>query len=151
MSANGPVSVADPGARDGRGGEVAIVGGGLAGFVVYATLLRGGVLPESVTVFDPVGPDPAAAWRRRAESIRQRRMRSESEGHCLPTSFPGLAARAAVRRRNPWPLVQSVCDRFQPTVEEFLDHVSELRRRIPWDDAVVTRRVERVAAVDGGF
>jgi cation diffusion facilitator CzcD-associated flavoprotein CzcO len=129
--------------------EVAIVGGGLAGFVAYATLLYGGV--EDVTVFDPSGGDPAAAWRRRAESIRQRRMRSESDGHCLPTSFPGLAVRSAVRRRSPWPLVQSVCDRYHPTVSEFVGHVEALRARLGWDDAVVPRRIGRILAVEGGF
>src|SRR6478752_3332650 len=101
--------------------DVAVVGGGLAGLVAYATLRHGGV--EDVTVFDAAGRDPAAAWRRRAEAIRQRRMRSESDGHCLPTSFPGLAVRAALRRGRPWPLVQSVWRGYHPTVGEFLEHV----------------------------
>ena len=125
----------------------AVVGGGLAGFVSYLTLRHGGV--EDVVVFDAGGADPAAAWRRRAESIRQRRMRSESDGHCLPTSFPGLAVRAAVRRRDPRPLLASVCDRYHPTVAEFLEHVEELRVRSAWDP--VQERIERVRAVEGGF
>jgi cation diffusion facilitator CzcD-associated flavoprotein CzcO len=129
--------------------DVAVVGGGLAGFVAYSTLRHGRV--EDVTVFDPSGADPASAWRSRAESIRQRRMRSESDGHCLATSFPGLAVRSAVRRRNPWPVVQSACDRYHPTVGEFLEHVSEVRRRSGWDEAVTPRRVARIRAVDGGF
>lgn len=129
--------------------ECGIVGGGLAGFVAYATLRYGGV--EDVSVFDPGGADPAAAWRRRAAAIRQRRMRSESDGHCLPTSFPGLAVRSALRRRNPWPLVESVCDRYHPTVPEFLQHVETLRSRLGWDEALVPRRVARIRAVDGGF
>ncbi len=132
-------------------GRCAIVGGGLAGFVAFTTLVHGGVEPGDVTVFSGSGADPAAAWRRRAESIRQREMRSESDGHCLPTSFPGLAVRAAVRRRNPWPLVQTVCDRYHPTVSEFLDHVEAQRRRSGWDDRVVARRIERIRAADGGF
>ncbi len=41
--------------------------------------------------------DPAAAWRGRAEAIRQREMRSESDGHCLAASWPGLAVRAALQ------------------------------------------------------
>jgi hypothetical protein len=129
--------------------ECAIVGGGLAGFVAYTTLRHGGV--EDVTVFEPGGTDPAGAWRVRAEAIRQRRMRSESDGHCLPTTFPGLAVRSSARRRNPWPLVQSVCDRYHPTVAEFLGHVESVRTRSSWDGAVVPRRIERIAAVDGGF
>ena len=65
--------------------SVAIVGGGLGGFIAHATLVHGGVPPEDVTVFDATGVDPAAAWRVRAASIRQQHMRSESDGHCLPT------------------------------------------------------------------
>ena len=129
--------------------EVAIVGGGLAGLVAFGTLRHGGV--EDVAVFDAGGRDPAAAWRRRSEAIRQRRMRSESDGHCLPTSFPGLAVRAAARRANPWPLVQSVCGGYHPTVTEFLEHVGEARERTGWDAAVSEQRVERIRAVEGGF
>ena len=104
--------------------RVAIVGGGLAGFVAYLTLRRGGV--EDVTVFSTEA-DPAAAWRRRAAAIRQTHMRSESDGHCLPTSFPGLAVREARRRRSLTPLAASVCNRYHPTVESFLGHVEEQR------------------------
>lgn len=131
--------------------SVAVVGGGLAGFVAYATLVYGGLEPADVAVFDPSGTDPAAAWRRRAAAIRQRRMRSESDGHCLPTSFPGLAVRAAVRRRSPWPLVQTACDAYRPSVAEFLEHVDEVRGRTAWDNVVVRARVERIRAIDGGF
>src|SRR5438552_722063 len=128
----------------------AVVGGGLAGLVAYATLRHGGLAPDEIAVFGP-DPDPAAAWRVRAESIRQQRMRSESNGHVAATSFPGLAVQAALRRGNPWPLAQSVCDRYRPTVEEFLDHVGEVRRRSGWDESFRPARVERVRAVDGGF
>jgi hypothetical protein len=78
-------------------------------------------------------------------------MRSESDGHCLPASFPGLAVRAAARSGSPWPLLQSVCNRYHPTVAEFLEHVDELRGRSGWDAAVVPARVEEIRAVDGGF
>src|SRR5881394_4071472 len=98
--------------------RIAIVGGGLAGFTAYATLLHGGVDADEVTVFTDSGADPAASWRRRAESIRQRRMRSESDGHCLPTSFPGLAFSSVRSRRSLRPLVESVLDRYHPTVDE---------------------------------
>src|SRR5919204_2065375 len=128
--------------------RVAIVGGGLSGFVSYLTLRRGGI--EDVAVFSTEA-DPAAAWRRRAAAIRQTHMRSESDGHCLPTSFPGLAVREARRRRSPAPLVRSVCDRYTPTVEDFLAHVEEARARSRWDERVRLARVERVRAVDGGF
>ena len=126
--------------------RVAIVGGGLAGFVAYLTLRRGGI--DDVTVFSPEA-DPAAAWRRRAAAIRQTHMRSESGGHCLPASFPGLAVRDAHRRRSLAPLVASVCDRYHPTVASFLEHVDEQRRSSGWSPTPA--RVERVRAVEGGF
>jgi cation diffusion facilitator CzcD-associated flavoprotein CzcO len=131
--------------------SVAIVGGGLAGFTAYATLVHGGLEPSDVAVFDGSGADPAAVWRQRAAAIRQRRMRSESDGHCLATTFPGLAVREARRRRSVAPLALSVADRYRPTVEDFLAHVEELRRRVGWDDSLRPTRVERIRAVDGGF
>ncbi len=130
--------------------RVAIVGSGLGGFVAFAALRRGGLEPAEIAVFG-ADADPAAAWRPRAAAIRQRLMRSESDGHCAPTSFPGLAAREAVRRRDLAPLVLSVCDRYRPTVQEFLGHVAELRERSRWDESVVLGRVERITAVDDGF
>jgi hypothetical protein len=129
---------------------VAVVGSGLAAFTAYQTLRRGGLGPGEIAVFGH-DLDPAAAWRVRAAAIRQREMRSESDGHCLPTSFPGLAFRSVRRRRSPLPLLRSIADRYHPTVDEFLDHVEELRERSRWDESVVRRRVERVAAVGGGF
>ncbi|HUP33314.1 MAG TPA: hypothetical protein VM184_09810 [Gaiellaceae bacterium] len=131
--------------------RVAIVGSGLGGLVAYATLRHGGLLaPGEIAIFGD-HEHPAAAWRPRAEAIRQRLMRSESDGHCSPTSFPGLAAREALRRRDLAPLVLSVCDRYRPTVPDFLRHVDELRERSGWDESLVPGRVERVRAVVGGF
>ncbi|HEY2374254.1 MAG TPA: hypothetical protein VGH82_17165 [Gaiellaceae bacterium] len=129
---------------------VAVVGSGLAGFTAYQTLRRGGLEPGEIAVFG-TDADPAAVWRRRAEAIRQREMRSESDGHCLATSFPGLAVREAWRRRSPAPLVSSVLDRYHPTVDEFLSHVEQLRDRSGWDGSVRGTRIERIRAVDGGF
>ena len=85
----------------------------------------------------------------RAGAIRQRRMRSESDGHCAPRSFPGLAVRAALRRKSPVPLVESWLDRYRPSVDEFLEHVEEVRVQTGWDESFRLRRVARVSAVDG--
>jgi cation diffusion facilitator CzcD-associated flavoprotein CzcO len=134
--------------RDRR--SVAIVGSGLAGFTVYQALRRAGLHPEQIVVLGTQA-DPAGAWRWRAAAIRQREMRSESDGHCRPATFPGLAVRSALRRRSPAPLVASVLDRYHPSVAEFLDHVEELRERSGWDRSLRQARVERVRAVDGGF
>jgi cation diffusion facilitator CzcD-associated flavoprotein CzcO len=130
--------------------RIAIVGGGLAGFVSYLTLQKGGIDDDEIKVFSTEA-DPAAAWRRRAAAIRQTHMRSESDGHCLPTSFPGLAVREARHRRSPAPLLASLVDRYHPTVDDFLAHVEELRVASDWPRRLVRARIERVRAVDGGF
>jgi hypothetical protein len=116
----------------------------------HATLRKGGLEPAEIAVFG-TDRDPAAVWRVRSAAIRQRRMRSESDGHCAPSSFPGLAVRTAFRRRSPTPLVESLFDRYHPTVGEFLEHVDELRVATGWDESFHAARVERVRAVDGGF
>jgi cation diffusion facilitator CzcD-associated flavoprotein CzcO len=129
--------------------RVAVVGSGLAGFTAYQTLRRA-FRPEEIAVFG-TDDDPAATFRSRAAAIRQREMRSESDGHCLPTSFPGLSFRSAVRRRSPAPLIGSLLDRYHPTVEEFLAHVERRRERSGWDRSLHPGRVERIRAVEGGF
>jgi cation diffusion facilitator CzcD-associated flavoprotein CzcO len=129
--------------------SVAVVGSGLAGFTASQTLRRE-LEPGEISVFG-TDADPAAAWRLRAAAIRQREMRSESDGHCLPTSFPGLAFSSARRRRSVRPLVESMLDRYHPTVDDFLAHVERLRDRSRWDESLVLRRVECVQAVNGRF
>ncbi|NUR78741.1 MAG: hypothetical protein HOQ28_20940 [Thermoleophilia bacterium] len=128
----------------------AIVGSGLAALAAYATLRHGEVEPEEIVVFGS-HEDPTAVWRVRAASIRQARMRSESEGHLAPASFPGLAVREALRRRSAMPLLQTVVNRYHPTVDDFLAHASEVRTRSGWDKSFRAQRVERVRALAGGF
>jgi cation diffusion facilitator CzcD-associated flavoprotein CzcO len=123
--------------------RAAVVGGGLAGFTAYQTLRRG-LRADEIAVFDPSG-EPSAAWARRAGAIRQTHMRSESDGHCLPASFPGLAVREAVRRGSPAPVLRSLANRYNPTVPDFLAHVDELRSRSGWDASL---RREHVARID---
>src|SRR4051812_45927198 len=128
----------------------AIVGSGLAALAAYATLRHRGLEPAEIAVFG-THEDPTEPWKIRAAAIRQRRMRSESDGHLAPASFPGLAVRAALRRRDPRPLLASVANRYHPTVDEFLAHGGELCARSGWERSFRPRRVERVCAVDGGF
>src|SRR4029450_1977853 len=130
--------------------QCAIVGGGLAGFIAYVTLRHGGLQPAEIAVFG-TDQDPVSAWRPRAEAIRQRRMRSESDGHCYPRSFPGLAPREGLRTGDPTPLVQTVCNRYRPTVRKFLRHVEELRERSGWDTSFHVQRVGRIRAVVDGL
>src|SRR3954470_10271047 len=104
--------------------RVAIVGGGLSGFVAFLALRRAGI--EDVTVFAP-DADPAGTFRVRAAAIRQTHMRSESDGHVAPATFPGLGVRDALAPRSPKPLVATILDRYHATVETFLGHVDAQR------------------------
>jgi len=128
----------------------AIVGSGIASLAAYATLRHGGIASSEIVVFG-TDDDPTAAWRTRAAAIRQQRMRSESDGHLAPASFPGLAVRAALRGQGIQPLLESVTNRYHPTVEEFLAHADEVRERSGWDGSFRRRRVEWIRAVSGGF
>jgi len=129
--------------------RVAIVGSGLAGFTAYQTLRRELGTGE-IAVFG-TDDDPAGAFRRRALAIRQRAMRSESDGHCRPAAFPGLALRSVVRRRSLAPLAETATDRYHPTLDEFLDDVARLRERSGWDESLRLERVRQVRPVAGGF
>ena len=128
----------------------AIVGSGLAGLTAYATLRHGGLEAGEIAVFGEE-PDPAAAWRRRAAAIRQTHMRSESDGHPYPTTFPGLAAREAVARRDLVLPLRSLLDRYRPTVAEFLAHVERVRERTGWEASFRRTRIRDIRSVDGGF
>ena len=74
----------------------AVVGSGLAALAAFATLRHGGLEPEQIRVVG-TDEDPTTVWRGRAAAIRQRRMRSESEGHLGATSFPGLSVQETMR------------------------------------------------------
>ena len=112
----------------------AIVGSGLAALASYATLRHAGVPSEEIAVFG-THADPTAVWRERAASIRQRRMRSESDGHLAATGFPGLA----VREGTFTALARSVTNRYHPTVDLFLAHADEVRARTGMGDIHVRR------------
>ena len=130
--------------------RVAIVGSGLAGLVAYATLRARGVAADEISVYGDTA-DPAAAWRMRAEAIRQRQMRSESDGHPFPRTFPGLAVREAARTLDPAPLVLSVADRYRPSVSTFLDAVERVRERSGWDSSLDEGRISLLTPCHGGF
>lgn len=128
----------------------AIVGSGLAALASYATLRRRGIAAEEIVVFG-TDEDPTTAWRGRAEAIRQQRMRSESEGHLAPASFPGLALREAAHRASVGPLLATLANRYHPSVEEFLSHADEVRVRSSWSQSFVPQRIARIRAVGNGF
>jgi cation diffusion facilitator CzcD-associated flavoprotein CzcO len=130
--------------------RVAIVGSGLAALAAHATLRHVGVAAEEIAVFG-TDADPTSAFRRRAEAIRQRRMRSESDGHLAAASFPGLAVREASIQVWMRPLLPTISNRFHPSLDSFLHHAAGVRERSGWERSFHERRISRIQAVDGGF
>ena len=128
----------------------AIVGSGLAALAGYATLRHGGVPASEIAVFG-THDDPLELWLARATSIRQQRMRSESDGHLAAAAFPGLALREVVRRGSVVALAQTATNRYHPRVDDFVAHAHRVAERSGWSESFVSRRVESVRAVDGGF
>jgi hypothetical protein len=128
----------------------AIVGSGLAALAAYAALRHAGVAAGEIAVFG-THEDPTEVWRTRAAAIRQRRMRSESDGHLGAAAFPGLAVREAARRLSPAPLAATLANRYHPAVEDFLAHAQRLRARSGWDESFRRQRIGAIASVDGGF
>src|SRR5205085_8746749 len=45
----------------------------------------------------------------------------------------------------------SLCDRYHPSVAEFLEHVEEVRERSGWDSSFRPARIDEVRAVEHGF
>jgi hypothetical protein len=125
----------------------AIVGSGLAALTAKAALADAGI---GAVVFGDE-PDPAAVWRRRAAAIRQTHMRSESDGHCRPRTFPGLAVRDALRTGDASYLVLSVTNRYRPSVDAFLADVDAVRRDSGWDASFRHGRIAKIRPVAGGF
>jgi cation diffusion facilitator CzcD-associated flavoprotein CzcO len=128
----------------------AIVGSGLAALATYATLRHAGVRPEEIAVYG-THEDPTEVWRTRAASIRQQRMRSESDGHVAAAAFPGLAVREAARRFTVAPLVATLANRYHPRVDDFLQHAESVRAQSGWEQSFRHERIERIAPVDAGF
>jgi cation diffusion facilitator CzcD-associated flavoprotein CzcO len=124
----------------------AIVGSGLAALAGYATLRHGGIAADEIAV-SGTHDDPLEVWRSRAAAIRQQRMRSESDGHLAAAAWPGLA----LREHRPSALLRTVTNRYRPSVDLFLRHGALVVERTGWERSFRLARVERVAAVDGGF
>jgi cation diffusion facilitator CzcD-associated flavoprotein CzcO len=128
----------------------AIVGSGLAALAAYATLRHGGLEPAEIAVLG-THEDPTEVWRVRTAAIRQRHMRSESDGHLAAAAFPGLAVREAQRTGSLRPLLATVASRYHPDVETFLAHAEDVRSKTGWSDSFTERRVECIRACDQGF
>lgn len=99
--------------------SVAIIGDGVAALTTLGVLHHCGLPPEMVTIYGD-SPHPLATLRRYAGALGQQHMRSESSGHLAPLDFPGLAWHDAWRHATPWPLLASLCDRYNPPLGTFI-------------------------------
>ena len=130
--------------------RVAIVGSGLGVFVAYATLRHGG-LDRETSPRSATRPTPASVWRPRAARSGSATCAPRATATATSDLVPGAGGAGAARKRDLVPLLQTVCNRYRPTVAEFLRHVDELRTRSGWDESFHPCRIGRVQAVEGGF
>jgi len=106
-------------------GSIAIIGDGVGALITFAILRHAGVTAEVMSVYGD-SLDPLARLADRARSVRQERMRSESNGHLAPVDFPGLALVEAWQRRSIWPLLGSLFDAYTPPLDLLLSQGASL-------------------------
>ena len=129
--------------------RVAVVGGGLAGFVAYLTLLRGGLDPEEIVVFGTgSGPGRGVAAARGGDPADAHAL---GERRALPAvvvpgarrargAAPALARAARAQRLRPLPRDRAGLPRARG---------GAARRAAA--GARGRRAIERITPVDGGF
>src|SRR5688572_29350526 len=88
----------------------AIIGGGLAGLMMYVVLRFRGVPAADIGIYSR-DMYPEACWERSIRAIGQTQLRSESLGHFYPTDSPGLATIEALSNWSIKPIVLSWFDR----------------------------------------
>lgn len=130
-----------------RDTHVAIIGDGIAALITFGVLRHEGLPAEAITIYGD-SPHPLAVLERLARAIGQENMRSESSGHLSPVDFPGLALVDAWRRRSPWPLVASLFDAYNPSLDLLLEHSRGVARQAGFEQRRVTARVGRIGHVE---
>lgn len=122
---------------------IAIIGDGVGALITLAALAQSGLPTQAATVYGD-SPHPLANLSRHANALAQKRMRSESNGHLAPVDFPGLAWTDACRHRSPWPLLASLCDRYNPPLDLLLAQADGLTTHLGFHERKVTARIERI-------
>lgn len=129
---------------------IAIVGNGIAGLIAFATLRFLGAPTAQIAVYGDRA-DPMAHLRAYTSAVRQRDMRSESNGHLLPTDFPGFATLLAVRRGALWPWLAALFDAYHPTVSDVFAQGERLCQQTGLAESFVAARVGCVERRNGHF
>jgi len=75
-------------------------------------------------------------------------MRSESNGHLAPVDIPGMAWVDACNHRSPWPLLASLCDRYNPPLGLLLAQADALTTRLGFHECKVPVRIAQILRAD---
>jgi hypothetical protein len=129
---------------------IAIVGNGVSGLIAFATLRFLGAPTAQIAIYGDHA-DPLAQFKAYTGAIAQQDMRSESNGHLLPTDFPGFATLLLVRRAAPLPFFKALFDLYHPLVTDVFAQGDALSRQTGLSQSFVRARVGCVERRDGYF
>lgn len=133
--------------REAENSNVAIVGDGVAALITLAVLAHSGLSVQDVAVYGD-SPHPMDSLRRCAIALGQDRMRSESNGHLAAVDVPGMAWVDACTHRSPWPLLASLCDRYNPPLDLLLAQADALTTRLGFHECKVPVRIAQILRAD---
>lgn len=129
--------------------HIAIVGDGAGALIFFSVLCEGGIPAEAITIYG-TSPHPLANLEHYARAVRQQSMRSESVGHMSPYDFPALALRESWQRRNPLPLLASLFDLYNPSLDFMVAHSKTRAEQLGFTERKVAKRIGAVEVVQPG-
>lgn len=129
---------------------VAIIGGGLAGFMAYVVLRFRGMKTSDIAVIASEAA-PHTSWYQFVSSIWQTSMRSESTGHFFPTDSPGLATVEAFTYWSIKPLIQSWFNVYHPSVATIIAHIQGLVAQTGYEKSLHKAKVQEIHRHGEGF
>ncbi len=133
--------------RENENTSVAIVGDGVGALIALAVLAQSGVPTQAVTIYGD-SPHPMANLCCHATALGQERMRSESNGHLAPVDFPGMAWADTRKQWSPWPLLASLCDRYNPSLDLVLAQVDALTTRLGFHERKLPVRIANIVRAE---
>lgn len=123
--------------------KVGIVGSGLGAFMAYVVLRFRGLSAEDISVIGPT-VSPLEGWLKFVRSIEQTSMRSESAAHFYPTDSPGLATVEALKNWTIKPVILNWFDKYHPTVDTIVEHVTRLVRQTSYGQSHIQTEVAAI-------
>lgn len=129
---------------------VGIIGGGFGALLSFGALRFRGVPAQDIRVFSATA-SPEETWLGFVHMIGQSFMRSESDGHFLPTTSPGLATVEALNSWSLKPILLSWFDRYHPTVAFMVNHLRQVASQLSFWHSLVRCQVSRLERVGDHF